>query len=100
MPSIFSKQTIGYGIAAIIAILGNTALVVIKEENPAVKALMKQLLYHHWIAHGVAVLLVFLVLGFILTRMARSSPARWLTPSLIAASALGALGIIALFLFE
>ena len=96
----FSKQTIGYGIAAIIAILANSALVIIKEENPAVKAFMKQLLYHHWISHGVAVLLVFLVLGFILTRMARSSGARWLTPSLVAASALGALGIVALFLLE
>jgi len=96
----FSKQTIGYGIAAIIAILANSALVIIKEENPAVKAFMKQLLYHHWIAHGVAVLLVFLVLGFILTRMARPSGARWLTPSLVAASALGALGIVALFLLE
>jgi len=100
MPSTFSKQTIGYGIAAIIAILGNTMLTWIKEENPAVKALMKQLLYHHWIAHGIMVLLVFLVLGFILSRIVRPSPARALAAWLVVASALGALGIVALFLLE
>lgn len=100
MPSTFSKQTIGYGIAAVIAILGNTMLTWIKEENPAVKALMKQLLYHHWIAHGVAVLLVFLVLGFILSRIVRPSSARALAAWLVAASAVGALGIVALFLLE
>jgi hypothetical protein len=99
MPSTFSKQTIGYGIAAVVAILGNTALAWVKEENPAVKALMKQLLYHHWIAHGVAVLLVFFVLGFILSRIVRPSPARALAAWLVAASAAGALGIVILFLF-
>jgi len=98
MPSTFSKQTIGYGIAAIIAILGNTALTWVKEENPVVKAFMKQLLYHHWIAHGIAILLVFLVLGFLLSRVVRPSQARGLTPLLVLAAALGAFGLVALFL--
>lgn len=98
MPSTFSKQTIGYGIAAIIAILGNTMLTWIKEENPAVRVLMKQIMYHHWIAHGVAVLLVFLALGFLLSRVMRPSECKTLTPLLVIASAIGALGLVALFL--
>ena len=98
MPSTFSKQTIGYGIAAVVAILGNTIFTWIKEENPAIRAFLKQIMYHHWIAHGVAVLVVFLVLGFLLSRMVRPSPARWLTPLLVIASAIGALGLVALFL--
>jgi len=98
MPSTFSKQTIGYGIAAVVAILGNTALTWVKETNPAVNAFMKQLLYHHWITHGVAVLLVFLVLGFILSRIVRSSACRTLTFMLVLASAAGALGLVWLFL--
>ena len=99
MPSTFSKQTIGYGIAAIVAILGNTALTWIKETNPAVNAFMKQLLYHHWIAQGLAVLLVFLVFGFILSRFVRPSAGKMLTFTLVLASAAGALGLVALFLF-
>ena len=98
MPSTFSKQTIGYGIAAIVAILGNTALTWVKETNPAVNAFMKQFMYHHWITHGVAVLLVFLVLGFLLSRIVRPSTGRTLAPALVAASAFGALGLVALFL--
>ncbi len=98
MPSTFSKQTIGYGIAAVVAILGNTVFTWIKEENPAVRAFLKQIMYHHWIAHGVAVLVVFFVLGFILSRIMRPSACKTLTPLLVIASAIGALGLIALFL--
>ena len=98
MPSTFSKQTIGYGIAAIVAILGNTILTWVKEGDPAVNAFMKQLLYHHWITHGLAVLLVFLVLGFLLSRIVRPSAGKRLAFMLVLASAVGALGLVALFL--
>ena len=98
MSSTFSKQTIGYGIAAIIAILGNTILTFIKDKNPAVNAFMKQLMYHHWITHGVAVVLTFFVLGFLLSRIVRPSATKMLAPALIIATALGALGIVVLFL--
>ncbi len=98
MPSTLSKQTIGYGIAAIIAILGNAVLTWVKDKNPAVSAFMKQLMYHHWITHGVAVVLTFFVLGFLLSRLVRPSAAKMLAPTLIIATALGAFGIVALFL--
>ncbi len=81
-----------------VAILGNTVLTWVKEENMAVNLAMKQLLYHHWITHGVAVILTFLVLGFILSRIVRPSACRTLTPLLVVASAIGALGLVALFL--
>ena len=94
----FSKQTIGYGIAAIVAIIGNTIFTWVKEENPAVRDFLKQIMYHHWIAHGVAVLLVFFVLGFVLSRVMRASECKTLTPLLVISTALGALGLVALFL--
>lgn len=93
------KETIGYGIAAILAILGNTLLVFFKEENPALRAAMKQLLYHHWIAHGVFVMLAFVLLGFLLSRVVVPSRGRWLAPALFSAAAFGGLGLAALFLF-
>lgn len=98
MPSKLSKNTIGYGIAAVVAILGNTVLTWVKEENPAVNAFMKQVLYHHWIAHGVAVVLTFLILGFILSKIVRPSSGKMLTSSIVLSSAAGALGLVWLFL--
>lgn len=98
MPTL-SKHTIGYGIAAVVAILGSTILTWVKEENPAVMLFMKQLMYHHWITHGVAVLAVFLVLGYVLSHAVRPAEGRWLTWALVLSSAAGALGLIAFFFF-
>lgn len=93
-----SKQTIGYGIAAIVAILCNTVLTWVKEENPAVNALMAQLLYHHWIAHGVAIVGVFLICGFVLSRLLRPAAGRGLATWLLVATVAAGAGIAALFL--
>ena len=93
------KETIGYGVAAIVAMLGNTVLVFLKEENPALRDTMKQLLYHHWIAHGIFVMLAFIVLGFLLSRMVAPARGRWLTPALFVAAATGGLSLAALYFF-
>jgi hypothetical protein len=93
-----SKQTIGYGIAAIVAILGNTALMWVKESNPAVLAWMKGALYHHWIAHGVFVVGAFVILGFVLSRVASPRPAKSLVFWLVLATALSAAGIVGFYL--
>lgn len=93
------KKTTGYTIAAAVAILFNTALTWIKEENPAVNTAMKNLLGHHWITHGVAVVVVFLVLGFLLARMpaVRRTRGSLVTTLLIVSVVAGGLGLAALF---
>ncbi len=94
------KKTIGYTIAAAIAILFSTVLTWIKETNPAVNTAMKNLLGHHWITHGVAVLLVFLVLGYLFSRIpsVRRTRGGLVTTLLIVSVLAGGLGLVVLFL--
>ena len=94
------NRTVGYGVAAAVAILCNTALTWVKEKNPAVNLWMKNLLGHHWITHGVLIVLLFLVLGFLLSKMIKKMNATALTVLLVVSTAAGAIGLIALFLFD
>ncbi len=61
------KYTVGFGVSLAITSLLNALILVIKETSPPVMAWMRSALGHHWITHGVIVILVFVVLGFILS---------------------------------
>ncbi len=91
------NNTIGYGKAAAIAILCNTALVWMKESSPAVMAVMKATppFHHHWAIHGVVVLCVFIVLGrFFSKRASAGRQGTWITTLIAICTVLGALGIV------
>ncbi len=94
------KKTTGYSIAAAIAILFNTVLTWVKETNPAVNVAMKNLLGHHWITHGVAVVLVFVVVGYLLSRVpsVRRTRGNLVTTLLVVSVLAGGLGLVVLFL--
>ena len=57
-----------YGIAAAIAVLFNTLLAWVKDAYDPLNIAMAKTLGHHWTTHGVAVVLVFLIVGFVLSR--------------------------------
>ena len=59
------KYSAGFGVSFLITSLINTLLVIIKEKNAAVLAAMKSATGHHWITHGVLVLILIFILGFI-----------------------------------
>jgi hypothetical protein len=63
------KLVPGFGISLLVVSLFNSALVMAKELNPALLAWMKALTGHHWITHGVLVLVSFFVLGLVLSRV-------------------------------
>ncbi|MCR4281220.1 MAG: hypothetical protein NUV88_02735 [Candidatus Kaiserbacteria bacterium] len=94
-----SQSTAGYGIAAVVAIILNTLLTVAKESYPPLLAAMKSLA-HHWMVHGVVIVLTFFVLGYILSkqpfarRMNGVTLAWWLT----IATVLGGVGLVVFFL--
>lgn len=94
-----SASTAGFTLAAIIAIIGNTMLTVIKEEYHPLNVYMKSLTGHHWITHGVAVVAVFLLLGFVLSRIGgvQRMRASTLTNLLIATVIIFGLGIFGYF---
>ena len=47
----------------------NAIILVIKEKNDAVMSAMKAALGHHWTTHGVIVIIIFVVLGFVFSAM-------------------------------
>jgi hypothetical protein len=57
-----------YGIAAAVAIVFNTLLAWVKDAYDPLNTAMAKTLGHHWTTHGVVVVLVFLVVGFVLSR--------------------------------
>lgn len=95
------KIAAAYGLAASIAIVFNTLLTWLKEASHPFKSFMVLLTGHHWITHGLVVLAVFLVLGWVFT--ARGIPAQGLDQRLavmIAGAILvGGAGLLAGFLF-
>ena len=64
------KYTKSFGLSFAIASLFNALLVIVKEGNEdTVLAWMKAATGHHWVTHGILNLLVFLVVGWSLSRM-------------------------------
>jgi hypothetical protein len=69
------KITIGFGLSGVVVIIFNTLLVIFKELTPAFKKAMADATGHHWTTHGVIVIVLFIVLGFVFSGMAK--PESW-----------------------
>lgn len=74
------KSAAAFGLSAAITVIFNVVLAFFKDSYPALNAFMAMLTGHHWRTHGLADLIVFLVLGWAF--MARGIPARGLTTGL------------------
>jgi hypothetical protein len=64
-----SHTATAYGIAAAVAVLFNTVLAWVKDSYEPLNTAMAKTLGHHWTTHGVAVVLVFFIVGFVLSRL-------------------------------
>lgn len=65
-----AKNIIAFGYALVVAALFNAILVVIKEEIEPVKAWMADISGHHWITHGIIVIVLFIAVGLYLQEKA------------------------------
>jgi len=63
-----SKYTVSFGLSLALASVVNGLLVVAKEKSPAVQAAMQKLTGNHWVSHGLIVLGVFALLGWLFAR--------------------------------
>lgn len=63
------KYTAGFGLSLVVTSLLNAVILVVKEKSDAVMSAMKAALGHHWTTHGVILITVFVVLGFIFSTM-------------------------------
>jgi len=64
-----SSNSTAFGIALVVASIANALLVAAKEKSPKVLGFMKGLTGHHWITHCTFIILLFLVLGWILSHI-------------------------------
>ncbi|HEX7504194.1 MAG TPA: hypothetical protein VF336_02905 [Syntrophales bacterium] len=69
------KTTIGFGLSAAVMSILNTLLVIFKELTPPFKAGMASAMGHHWTTHGVMVIVLFIVLGFVFSGVVK--PESW-----------------------
>jgi uncharacterized membrane protein YcfT len=63
------KYTAGFGLSLVVTSLLNAVILLIKETNDSVMSAMRAALGHHWTTHGVIVITVFVVLGFIFSSL-------------------------------
>jgi hypothetical protein len=99
-----SKQASGFGLALATASIANALLVTAKEKSPKVLAFMKGLTGNHWITHCAAIILLFLILGWVFSRMNGGDGLRLMARSVmtivVGGVVLGALIIVGFYLIE
>ncbi len=73
--SALDKTTIGFGLSAAVMSILNTLLVIVKESSPPVLGAMARATGHHWTTHGIIVIGLFVLLGFVFS--AAVKPESW-----------------------
>ena len=99
------KCSAGFGVSFLIASIFNGLLIIAKESYAPLKAWMKSLSGHHWITHGIFVIVLFITLGYIFSKtdMDKKIDADKTSSLVIAGTVLGGLIIVGFFfkhLFE
>lgn len=64
----WDKLSVGFGISFLIASIFNGLLIISKESYSPLKSWMKSLSGHHWITHGIFVIVLFIAFGYIFSR--------------------------------
>lgn len=65
---LLDKYILGFGLSFAITSIITSLLVIIKESFEPVLDFMKTLSGHHWVTQGIFTILLFIILGFILSR--------------------------------
>ncbi len=60
-----SKWTISFGLSLTLASVINALLVIAKEKIPMVMAGLQAMTGHHWVSHGVVILVLFAAFGWL-----------------------------------
>lgn len=93
-----SASVSGFGISYAITSILNALLVVLKEGSEAVHDGMAAITGHHWVTHGQLDLIIFLVLGFLLSRRDMAMSANALVTTVVGATVLSGLIIAGYFI--
>jgi hypothetical protein len=93
------RVSAAYALSAAVTVIFNTLLAWVKDAYDPLNTFMAHLMGHHWTTHGVADVLLFIVLGFVFMRLGtaeRIAPAR-LAAVLVGAVIVAGLGLTAWF---
>lgn len=93
-----SASASGFGISYAIASLFNAVLVIFKESSESVHDGLAAITGHHWVTHGLLDLIVFLVLGFILSRRNIAMTGNALVMTIVGATVVSGLIIAGYFI--
>jgi hypothetical protein len=63
------KNTRSFGLSLAITSVLSAILMIIKESSHAVMNFMKTVTFHHWVTHGLFVIVSFVVLGWAFSRI-------------------------------
>jgi len=101
----WDKLSVGFGVSFLIASIFNALLIVAKETYAPLKDWMKSLFGHHWTTHGIFVIALFIILGYIFSKadLDKKIDADKTSGMVIAGTVLGGLIIVGFFfkhLFE
>jgi hypothetical protein len=96
MKDALEKYTVSFGLAFVITSVFSALLVIVKELSEGVLGAMKSATGHHWITHTVIDVILFVVLGFLLTKVQISSER--LYQMIIGATVVGGLIIAGFYL--
>lgn len=92
------RYTESFGLSLAVTVLFSTLLVIVKElSEHTVMAWMKRVTVHHWVTHAIIDLIIFVALGFLLTRFKVSSKA--LVTIIVAAVVIGGFTIAGFYLY-
>jgi hypothetical protein len=98
-----SKCTFSFGWSLALCSVLNALLVVAKEKSPKLQNTMKSLAGHHWIAHSVVIVLLFVVFGRLFASVAKKRgpnlPVNSLIKTIFAGVAAGVAIIVGFYLF-
>jgi len=94
-----SAKISGWGMAFAYTVLFNAVLTVLKEITPPLLAVMKAL-GHHWVTQGALDIIVFVVLGIVLTNTGKQMDGVKLANWIAGSTVLGGLIIFGFYLIE
>jgi hypothetical protein len=104
MEKTIGKYTSGFGLALVISTIFTSLFVVLKETNKGLKEGLASILGHHWTTHGAITIILFIVMGVLLSGLRTEENwginARKLTIAIVGGTVLGGLIISSFFLIH
>jgi len=97
-PDILDRAAAGFGVSAVVTILFNTLLAWVKDAYEPLNDFMAHLTGNHWITHGLVDVILFVVLGAVLTAFGVRIDGRRLIIALVAVTLLSGAGLSLWFL--